>query len=75
MQSLLVEAGPGLATALLRMDLADRLALFIAPKLVGGRRAVDNLFVARMADARTFETHRWESVGPDMLFFGYRRAV
>ncbi|MEP0548643.1 MAG: bifunctional diaminohydroxyphosphoribosylaminopyrimidine deaminase/5-amino-6-(5-phosphoribosylamino)uracil reductase RibD [Rhodothermales bacterium] len=82
MQSLLVEAGPGLATALLRADpsassgqaLADRLALFIAPKLVGGQRAVDNLGIGRMADARTFETHRWEAVGPDMLFFGYRRA-
>ena len=71
MQSLLVEAGPGLATALLRADLADRLALFIAPKLVGGRRAVDNLDIGRMADARTFETHRWEAVGPDMLFLGY----
>jgi diaminohydroxyphosphoribosylaminopyrimidine deaminase/5-amino-6-(5-phosphoribosylamino)uracil reductase len=83
MQSLLVEAGPGLATALLRADpsassgqaLADRLALFIAPKLVGGQRAVDNLDIGRMADARTFETHHWEAVGPDMLFFGYRRAV
>jgi diaminohydroxyphosphoribosylaminopyrimidine deaminase/5-amino-6-(5-phosphoribosylamino)uracil reductase len=75
LQSLLVEAGPGLATALWRADLVDRFALFIAPKLVGGRRAVDNLFIERMADARTFESHRWEAVGPDMLFVGTRRAV
>ena len=75
MQSLLVEAGPALATALFRYDLVDRFALFIAPKLVGGRRGVDNLSVERMADARTFETHRWEAVGPDLLFFGYARAV
>ena len=75
LQSLLVEAGPGLATALLRADLVDRFALFIAPKLVGGRRAVDNLFIERMVDARTFEECRWESVGPDMLFVGTRRAV
>jgi len=74
-QSLLVEAGPGLATALFRYDLVDRFALFIAPKLIGGRRAVDNLFIERMADARTFETHRWEAVGPDLLFVGYARAV
>jgi len=53
----------------------DRFALFIAPKIVGGRRGVDNLFIERMADARTFETHRWEAVGPDMLFVGFRRAV
>ena len=75
MQSLLVEAGPGLATALWRADLVDRLALFIAPKIVGGRRAVDNLGIGRMEDARTFADGRWEPVGPDMLFFGYCRAV
>jgi diaminohydroxyphosphoribosylaminopyrimidine deaminase/5-amino-6-(5-phosphoribosylamino)uracil reductase len=75
MQSLLVEAGPGLATALFQVDFVDRFALFIAPKIVGGRRAVDNLFIERMADARTFEDHRWEAVGADMLFVGTRRAV
>lgn len=83
MQSLLVEAGPGLATALLRADpstgsgqvLADRLALFIAPKLVGGRRSVGDLGVARMAEALTFAESRWEAVGDDLLFVGYRRAV
>ncbi len=75
MQSLLVEAGPGLATALLRADLADRLALFIAPKLVGGLVAVGDLGVERMAGALTFVASGWEPVGDDLLFVGYRRAV
>lgn len=76
MQSLLVEAGPGLATALVRRDLVDRLFLFIAPKLVGrGVPAFRALDVERMRDARAFTEHRWETVGEDLLFRGYLRAV
>ncbi len=76
-QSLLAETGPGLATALLQQDLADRLALFIAPKLVGsdGLPAFGALGVERMADAQSFAEHRWERVGEDLLLVGYRRAV
>ena len=36
LQSLLVEAGPGLATALFQADLVDRFFLFVAPKVLGG---------------------------------------
>lgn len=76
LQSVLVEAGPGLATALLERDLVDRLFVFIAPKLVGaGIPAVAALPVDRMADACTFAEHRWETVGSDVLFRGYRRSV
>lgn len=75
-QSLLVEAGPGLATALMRQDLVDRLALFIAPKLVGdGRPSFGYLGVERMADAGTFAEVRWERVGEDILCRGFRRAL
>lgn len=73
-QSLLVEAGPGLATALLAHDLADRLAVFVAPKVLGaGCEAVGDLGIGVMADALTFAEHRWEAVGEDMLFTGFRR--
>ena len=76
MQSLLVEAGPGLATALVRADLVDRLALFIAPKLVGdGRPSFGDLGIDRMADALTFAESRWERVGDDILFLGFRRPA
>ena len=80
-QSLFVEAGPGLATALVRRDLVDRYYLFIAPRLLGaGTPAVGALGdggrpFARIADARSFADHTWESVGPDVLFKGFRRAV
>lgn len=75
-QSVLVEAGTGLATALLAQDLADRLFVFVAPKLVGGGRpSLDDLPIDRMADAFTFAETTWEPVGEDMLFRGYRRAI
>jgi diaminohydroxyphosphoribosylaminopyrimidine deaminase / 5-amino-6-(5-phosphoribosylamino)uracil reductase len=74
MQSLLVEAGPGLATALFRHDLVDRYFVFIAPKLAGeGIPALGALGVQRMAEAVTFRATAWEEVGGDLLFKGYRR--
>src|SRR5690606_6844103 len=76
MQSLLVEAGPALATALARADLVDRLALFIAPKLVGdGRPSFADLGIERMADALTFAEQRWECIGEDILFLRVRHPA
>lgn len=76
LQSLLVEAGPGLATALLQQDLVDRLFLFIAPKLVGdGIPTLHGLGIERMDEALTFADSSWEEVEGDLLFRGYRRTV
>jgi len=75
-QSVLVEAGPGLATALLREDLVDRFLVFLAPKLVGaGIPSVGDLGIREMSGARTFAEAVWEPVGPDVLFKGYVRPV
>ena len=75
-QSVLVEAGPGLATALLEQDLVGRLFVFVAPKVLGaGIPALGDLGTGKMADALTFAEAMWEPVGPDVLFRGYRRAV
>ena len=75
-QSVLVEAGPGLATALLAADLVDRVAWFVAPKVLGaGVPAVGDLGAGRMADALAFAESRWEAVGPDALLLGYRREA
>lgn len=74
-QSLLVEAGTGLATALVREKLVDRLNLFVAPKLLGsGQQVFRDLGVSRLLDAYTFKAHDWEEVGPDLLFRGYARV-
>lgn len=76
MQSLLVEGGAALAASLLRQDLADRLFLFIAPKALGaGPVSIDGIGREDLAEALTFAEHAWESVGEDMVFKGYRRAL
>ncbi|PAP76465.1 riboflavin biosynthesis protein RibD [Rubrivirga marina] len=75
-QSLLVEAGPGLATALLAQDLVDRVLWFVAPKIVGeGTPAVADLRLRKMADALAFVEATWETVGHDVLFRGALRAA
>ncbi|HYE57747.1 MAG TPA: dihydrofolate reductase family protein, partial [Rhodothermales bacterium] len=74
-QSVLVEAGPGLASALLEADLVDRLHLFIAPKLLGeGVPAFRVSGPDRIADARRWPETHWETVGQDALFTAYRRT-
>lgn len=75
-QSLLVEAGPRLASALLKRDLVDRLRLFIAPKLIGnGLRGIDDLGVHKLDQSKMFEEHSWEIVEDDQLFTGYKHPV
>jgi len=74
--TLMVEAGPRLATALLRKDLVDRLFVFVAPKVLGGGMAsVDGLNFATMDRSITFAGHTWEQVGDDLLFCGYLRSL
>jgi diaminohydroxyphosphoribosylaminopyrimidine deaminase/5-amino-6-(5-phosphoribosylamino)uracil reductase len=76
LQSLLVEAGPGLATALFRQGLVDRFFCFVAPKVVGeGIPVLGDLGVTAMDDARTFAEQSWEPVGDDVLLRGYCHAV
>lgn len=75
LNSVLVEGGGALSSALLAQDLVDRLYLFIAPKLSGGHRAITLPSVDKMNDAKTFADFRWQQVGNDMLFIGYLRAV
>ena len=75
-QSVLVEAGPGLATALLRARLVDRLRWFVAPKLIGaGTPAVRALGVDAMAHALAFGRPAWETVGPDALLSAWRPSA
>lgn len=76
MQSLLVEGGASLAASLLREDLADRLYLFIAPKVLGsGRLSIDDIGIEEMDEALTFAQHEWEMIGDDALFTGYRHEA
>ena len=67
-QSLLVEGGQQLSSALIRDGLVDRLQLFISPKLLGGgTKSLLGLNVQRMEDIVPFRDFSWETSGPDML--------
>jgi diaminohydroxyphosphoribosylaminopyrimidine deaminase/5-amino-6-(5-phosphoribosylamino)uracil reductase len=73
-QSLLLEGGPTLAGAFLRAGLIDRLALFVAPKLIGGDDAPP-LFrgagAQELAAALAVRHLTMEPVGDDVLLAGY----
>ncbi len=76
LQSLLVEAGPRLATALLRQGLVDRFFLFIAPRLFGnGVPLLHDFGVREVEQGLRFDTHQWIEVDDDLLFLGYCRSV
>ncbi len=72
MTSILVEAGQNLASALLRERLVDKIACFIAPKMLGGgTRSVMGMGIQRMKEILTLRDTNWEQVDQDMLFTGY----
>lgn len=70
--SILVEAGQRLASALLKEGLVDKVECFVAPKLLGGgTRSVLGLGINRMNEIIKFRSYSWQKVGDDMLFSGY----
>jgi riboflavin biosynthesis pyrimidine reductase len=70
-QSVLVEGGAALITALLRERLAHRLVVCVAPKVLGaGVEAVGDLGIARLGEAVTFRDGRFRLCGSDVLFEG-----
>jgi diaminohydroxyphosphoribosylaminopyrimidine deaminase/5-amino-6-(5-phosphoribosylamino)uracil reductase len=70
--SLLVEGGAELAGGLLRAGLADALALFLAPRLIGGdgRPLLAPLGVSELAQAPALLEMSVREVGPDVLVEG-----
>lgn len=75
-QSLFVEAGPELASALLRQNVVDRLRLFVAPKMIGnGLRAIGDLGVEKLTQSLAFAQYSWEKIGVDQLFTGYKHPI
>jgi diaminohydroxyphosphoribosylaminopyrimidine deaminase / 5-amino-6-(5-phosphoribosylamino)uracil reductase len=65
---LLVEGGGGLAAALLRARLVDRMHFFVAPLLIGGdgRAVLGELGVERLEAALRPARVAWHRVGPDL---------
>ncbi|MBF0213297.1 MAG: bifunctional diaminohydroxyphosphoribosylaminopyrimidine deaminase/5-amino-6-(5-phosphoribosylamino)uracil reductase RibD, partial [Magnetococcales bacterium] len=71
--SVLCEAGSVLTGALLEAGLADRMALFLAPKLIGGRDSrglLESVGIGSLADAQRLVNMRVSQVGEDFLIEG-----
>jgi diaminohydroxyphosphoribosylaminopyrimidine deaminase/5-amino-6-(5-phosphoribosylamino)uracil reductase len=74
--AILCEGGGELAGALVAEGLADEAAVFIAPKIVGGKDApgpVGGAGARRMAEAWPVARVEWRRVGDDMLATGLLR--
>lgn len=70
--SVLVEGGQQLSSALIREGLADKIELFIAPKLLGaGTRSILNIDIHKMKEIAELKEVEWKQIGNDMLLTGY----
>jgi diaminohydroxyphosphoribosylaminopyrimidine deaminase/5-amino-6-(5-phosphoribosylamino)uracil reductase len=64
----LVEGGPTLAGAFLRVGVIDRIVAYVAPILLGGPiTAVDDIGVLSIANAQRWRFDGIEPIGPDLL--------
>ena len=65
---LLIEGGAGAAAAFLRADLVDRLLLYRAPVLIGGKAALGDIGLGSLADAHgRWRLHDARQLGADRL--------
>ena len=74
LHSVLCEGGAELSAALLEQGLVDEVLWFIAPKLVGGRKApgpVGGEGAEKMAGALELADVRYQRIGSDLLIRGY----
>jgi diaminohydroxyphosphoribosylaminopyrimidine deaminase/5-amino-6-(5-phosphoribosylamino)uracil reductase len=72
-QDVLIEGGPTVAWAAVEEDVVDRIVLYLAPKLIGGRDAPGILGgegIATIADALSVRIRGWEQVGDDIKVVG-----
>jgi diaminohydroxyphosphoribosylaminopyrimidine deaminase/5-amino-6-(5-phosphoribosylamino)uracil reductase len=72
--SLMIEAGGHFAASLLEAKLVQKLVLYLAPLIIGGREAtpvVGGEGVAQLADAARLRDVTWSRVGEDMRVVGY----
>jgi len=70
--SLLVEGGQQLSSVLLRQQLVDKLAIFVAPKLFGGGPTTFSLpGMPTQSDMINLHRVQWKPVGDDMLCTAY----
>ncbi|HDR4897864.1 TPA: RibD family protein, partial [Bacillus cereus] len=72
--SLLIEGGGEVNASFIENKLIDKLILYIAPKMIGGRMApsfVEGAGITKMQDAIEFKDISFTQVGKDYRFIGY----
>jgi diaminohydroxyphosphoribosylaminopyrimidine deaminase/5-amino-6-(5-phosphoribosylamino)uracil reductase len=77
MNSVLVEGGATVHGAFIDARLVNKLVLFMAPVVIGGRDAplaIGGEGVSKLADAMQLENMRVEQVGPDLMITAYPAA-
>lgn len=69
LRHILIEGGSRVAASALRLGLVDRIAAFVAPKILGaGIPSIGPLDIASITDAIALENVKVESIGDDFLF-------
>jgi diaminohydroxyphosphoribosylaminopyrimidine deaminase/5-amino-6-(5-phosphoribosylamino)uracil reductase len=74
--NILVEGGGEVAASLFRQKLVDRVQVFIAPKIIGGREAVSPVGgegIEKMAEALLLDNLKVQRFGNDLMIEGYTR--
>lgn len=69
-KTLMVEGGSDVITAFLKAQLADAIALTIAPNLVGGYKAVDNLGLTQKTQLPQIRPIHTQMLGEDLIMWG-----
>src|SRR5580698_7250679 len=65
---IMLEGGAHLAASALRQRVVDRIAFFVAPKILGGGlSAIEGLGILRMKDALAIDDMEVWQIGPDLL--------
>ena len=72
-QTLMLECGPDLAFDALRRGIIDKIVVFVAPRILGGREipAFGSDGVGTLSDAVDVQNWTVEDVGPDLMITGY----
>lgn len=72
-QSFLLECGPDLAFNALRAGIIDKLVVFVAPKILGGREipAIGGEGMDKLSEAIALEGWTIQTAGPDVMLTAY----
>jgi diaminohydroxyphosphoribosylaminopyrimidine deaminase/5-amino-6-(5-phosphoribosylamino)uracil reductase len=69
--SVLVEGGSGMITALLKVNLVDKMIIPISPRIIGkGLEAIGDLNINKIKDAIKFSSFKTMKKGDDLIFEG-----